>query len=233
MVDHAALAQAFTRFAHIITSDYEIGDLLHQLSDQVVDVLGITATGLSVAHPAGKLCPLTATHDLAVRVEECQAQTRQGPGHDAYQTGKPVLVPDLDTVDSWPAYTPAALEAGCKAVAGLPIRIQETRIGALTLYADHSFSWADDDVQVAQLLADMATGYIVNAAKPRQAQQLAEQLQQALHSRLVIEQAKGILAERQDIDIAAAFEVLRGYARSNHSRLHVAAQAVIAGTGRP
>jgi GAF domain-containing protein len=232
MVDQAALAHAFTRFAHTITNDYEIGDLLHQLSDQAVDVLDVTAAGLSLAHPAGRLCPLTATHDLAVHVEERQTQTRQGPGNDAYHTGKPVFVADLNTVEAWPAYTATALEAGCQAVAGLPMRTEGARIGALTLYCDHPRSWADD-VEVAQLLADMATGYVVNAAKPKRPQQLAEQLQQALHSRIVIEQAKGILAERQDIDVTAAFEVLRGYARSHNSRLHIAAQAVVAGTARP
>lgn len=195
MVDHIALTRAFARFTRTINSSYELGDLLYQLIDQTIEVLDVTAAGLSVAHPAGRLRFVSLTHHLLMPVEDRQIEIRQGPDHDTYHTGEPVFVADLNKVDSWPAYTPAALEAGCQAVASLPLSAEGVCIGALTLYCDQPRCWTDHDIAVAQLLADMATVYIINASSLNHSQQLAEQLQHALCSRVVIEQAKGILVE--------------------------------------
>lgn len=196
MVDHSALTRAFARFTRTINSDYELGDLLYQLIDQTIEVLDVTAAGLSVAHPAGRLRFVSLTHHLLMPVEHRRIDIHQGPGHDAYHTGQPVLVADLNKVDTWPAYTPAALKAGCQAVASLPLRAEGACIGALTLYCDQPRCWADHDIAVAQLLADMATVYIINATSLNRSQQLAEQLRHALRSRVVAEQAKGILVEQ-------------------------------------
>jgi GAF domain-containing protein len=196
VVDHIALTRAFACFTRTITSSYELGDLLYQLIDQTIEVLDVTAAGLSVAHPAGRLRFMSLAHHLLMPVGHRQIELRQGPGHDTYHTGEPVFVADLNNIDTWPAYTPAALEAGCQAVASLPLRAEGVCIGALSLYCDQPRCWTDDDVAVAQLLADMATVYIINASSLNQSQQLAEQLQHAFHSRVVIEQAQNILAEQ-------------------------------------
>jgi GAF domain-containing protein len=156
-------------------------------------VLDVTAAGLSVAHPAGRLRFVGLTHHLLIPVEHRQIELREGPGHDAYHTDEPVFVADFDKVDLWPAYTPAALDAGCQAVASLPLRVEGMHIGTLALYCDQPRCWTDHDIAVAQLLADMATVYIINASSLNHSRQLAEQLQHALRSRVVIEQAKGIL----------------------------------------
>lgn len=196
MVDHIALTRAFARFTRTINSNYELGDLLYQLIDQTIEVLDVTAAGLSVAHPAGRLRFVNLTYHLLMPVEARQIEKHQGPGDDAYRTGEAVLVADLHKVDTWPSYTPAVLKGGCQAVAGLPLRAEGVCIGALTLYCDQPRSWADHDITVAQLLADMAIVYIINASSLNHSPQLAEQLRDALHSSLVLEQAKDILAER-------------------------------------
>ncbi len=196
MVDHIALTRTFARFTRTINSGYELGDLLYQLIDQAIEVLDVTAAGLSVAHPAGRLRFVSLTHHLLMPVKNRQIEIRQGPGRDAYHTGEPVFVADLNKVDTWPAYTPAALRAGCQAVASLPLKAEGACIGALTLYCDLPRCWTDHDIAVAQLLADMATVYIINASSLNHSPQLAEQLRNALRSRVVIEQAKGILVEQ-------------------------------------
>ncbi|MGH8886539.1 MAG: GAF and ANTAR domain-containing protein [Egibacteraceae bacterium] len=196
MVDHIALTRTFARFTRTINSGYELGDLLYQLIDQAIEVLDVTAAGLSVAHPAGRLRFVSLTHHLLMPVKNRQIEIRQGPGRDAYHTGEPVFVADLNKVDTWPAYTPAALRAGCQAVASLPLKAEGACIGALTLYCDLPRCWTDHDIAVAQLLADMATVYIINASSLNHSPQLAEQLRNALRSRVVIEQAKGMLVEQ-------------------------------------
>lgn len=196
MVDHIALTRAFACFTRTINSDYELGDLLYQLIDQSIEALDVTAAGLSVAHPVGRLRFVSLTYHLLMSVEHRQIDIHHGPGHDTYHTGEPVFVADLNKVDIWPAYTPAALKAGCQAVASLPLRAEGVCIGALTLYCDQPRCWTDHDIAVAQLLADMATVYIINAATLNQSQQLAEQMQHAFHRRVVIEQAEGILVEQ-------------------------------------
>lgn len=202
MVDHITLTRAFARFARTINSDYELGDLLYQLIDQTIEVLDVTAAGLSVAHPVGRLRFVSLTHHLLMSVEHRQIELCQGPGHDTYHTGEPVFVADLHKIDTWPAYAPAALKAGCQAVASLPLRAEGACIGALSLYCDQPRCWTDHDIAVAQLLADMATVYIINASSLNHSQQLAEQLQHAFRSRVVIEQAQSILAEQSAVAVS-------------------------------
>jgi GAF domain-containing protein len=227
MADHAALFQAMAQYARTLMHNYRIGDVLYQTTDHVTAVLGASGAGVSLVTREGRLMFVTASDEQVARVEQGQMNSAEGPCHDAYHSGEPVLVPDLRRATYWPNFAPTALEAGCQAAAALPMRIGDRCIGALSIYDDRPREWAGDDVEAAQLLADMATGYILSARQLQKTRQLAEQLQHALDSRVVIEQAKGILAERLGIDPEAAFDILRGYARSHNRRLHdVAAQVI-------
>lgn len=130
-----------------------------------------------------------------------------------------IAVNDLNTEARWPAFGPFVLEAGFSAVAGVPVRFQRQILGAVNLYGCATRSWTNEDLAPGQLVADLATGYLVNSFMRRDAQSVAAQLQQALQSRVAIEQAKGILAGRHGIDPEVCFVVLRGYARGNRIKL--------------
>jgi GAF domain-containing protein len=126
----------------------------------------------------------------------------------------------------WPELAAAAADVGIVAVAGIPMHLNGTRLGALDLYHDRPHDWTDD-VEAARLLAYMATAYVANAARLDQVRHTAEQLQEALDSRVVIEQAKGILAGERNITVDEAFATLRSHARNNHVSLRAVADAVV------
>ncbi|HVM13664.1 MAG TPA: GAF and ANTAR domain-containing protein [Egibacteraceae bacterium] len=228
MPDHARLHAALTEFVHTVVRDYDIGHTLDLLTDHVTQVVGVAGAGVSLADEDGHLQFVTATDETTSRVEQLQNRVRQGPCHDAHQRGEPVWSADLNAEGRWEKFVPGALEAGLMSVAGIPMTVGHHRIGALNLYHREPRGW-EDDVAACQLLADMATGYILHAKRLQESQALTEQLQHALDSRVVIEQAKGMIAARQHLDLDDAFGLLRGYARRNNRKLHDAARDVIDG----
>ena len=230
MADQAALMRTFAEYARTISRRYDIGDVLYRLTDQVTDVLDIDGAGVSLAAADGSLQFVTATDDHIVHVEERQLHTGEGPCHDAFTSGARVTAADLRAEERWPAYTPFAVEQGCRAAAGLPLLVDDQRIGALNLYVYRPREWPADELDTAEVLADMATGYIINARALSESEQLTGQLQRALDSRVVIEQAKGRLAERHDIDPAAAFQLLRKHARDHSRKVPDVARAVLDGS---
>jgi GAF domain-containing protein len=127
----------------------------------------------------------------------------------------------------WPEFAEAARRLGVAGVAGIPMRLADQTVGALDLYAAEPREWSDTDLSVARVLADAATSYIVNASSLRQQQQLNEQLQQALDSRIIIEQAKGITAQHDDITVEAAYERMRRHARDHNGTLRMVAEAIV------
>lgn len=227
MAHQAALNKAFADYARTIARRYEIGEVLYRLTDQVVEVLDVDGAGVSLADHDKRLQFVTATDEAVSAVEERQATLREGPCHDAYLNDERVTCADLRADERWPKYTPGVLEQGLRAVAGIPMVVDDQRIGALNLYAGHAREWDGEDLETAQLLADMATGYIVNARVLTEREELNRQLQHALDSRVVIEQAKGIVAERHDLDTAAAFRKIRSHARSENRNLHLVARDIV------
>lgn len=227
MTDQAALTRALSEFAQLLVREYEVSDALQDLVDGVTEVLGISGAGVSLLE-GERLRFATAATDAIVLLERIQEETQNGPCVEAHQSGQPVLVTDLrDRPERWPELSEGAAKAGMLAVAGIPMRLNGTRLGALNLYHGATRDWSDEEISVSRLLADLATGYVANASRLDRLQHTAEQLQVALDSRLIIEQAKGLLAGERDISMEQAFEVLRGHARRNNASLRAVADAVV------
>ena len=230
MVNHAALVQAVGDYAQALLIDYDIGTVLYRLTDHVVAVLGADGAGVSLAERGPDLAFVAATDGMVAAIEQEQVTRQQGPCHDAYRTGDLVVVPDLEHDVRWTAYRTAALEHGARAVLAVPMPVTERRLGALNIYRRTSHDWDDAEMEVAQVLANMASGYVLNSGRLDQARTLSQQLQHALDSRIIVEQAKGILAERNQISPADAFERIRKHARATNTRVHDLAQQIVDGT---
>jgi GAF domain-containing protein len=229
--DPTALERAFQEYARTLLGPYDIGRVLYRITDDMVSILGIDGAGVSIAADDGNLEFVTATGDVITRLEHHQLEAGDGPCQDAFRTGTRSVSDDLRDEDRWPAYTPTAMELGCRAVVGIPMPTDDDRtIGAVNLYRFAAGRWTDDELDVAQLLADMASGSIVNARRLDESERLNAQLQRALDSRIVIEQAKGIISARTGVDVGAAFAILRDHARRHRRPIHDVAGDVVAGT---
>ena len=230
MVDHAALVQAVGDFAQALLTDYDIGTVLYRLTDHVTTVLGVDGAGVSLADDSPNLIFVAATDGDVAAIEQEQVVQCDGPCHHAYRTGELVAVSDLEQEQRWPAYRARAVDHGARAVLAVPMPVAEDRIGALNVYRRTTHDWGDDEIAVGRVLADMASGYVLNAGRLEEARTLGQQLQHALNSRIIIEQAKGILAERNQITPAQAFDRLRKHARSTSTRVHDLAAQIVDGT---
>lgn len=228
MVDQSRLHDALRGFVGILGGRYEIGEVLYQLTDQTVAVIGCTGAGVAIRN-GGSLQFVTATHEPITRIEQRQIDTGQGPCQDAFDTGQVTTCADLQAESRWPDYRPEAVEFGARAVAGIPLAARQETIGALNLYWFEPHQPTGAELDAAGLLAEMAAAYVANLVVITDAERLNKQLHTALESRVVIEQAKGVLAERTGTEPAAAFERLRSHARSNQRRLHEVAADVVAG----
>jgi len=163
-------------------------------------------------------------------LELFELQAQEGPCLDCYRTGRPVLNEDLQTADArWPLFAPAARLAGFRSVQALPMRLRGSVIGALNLFHTELGSMRPADIDVAQAFADVATIGILQNRATLEARLVNDQLNTALNSRIVIEQAKGMVAERNNLDVGASFELLRSHARQHNLRLVDVARGVIDG----
>lgn len=227
MTNELTLARVLSDFAYRLANDYETTDALHDLVDGVTEVMSITGAAISLAS-GDAVSFATASDESTGHLERIQQEKQSGPGIEAFRSGIAALVGDLTGApERWPAFCQAALKVGVVAVAGIPMRLDGTSLGVLTLYDSGRREWVDDDVAVAKLLADLATGWVVNADRLAKVRQTSEQLQTALNSRVVIEQAKGVLAGERGVSVEDAFEVLRSHARSHNASLRSVADAVV------
>jgi GAF domain-containing protein len=228
MANQKALTRTLIDLADTLVEDFDVIDLLTLLVDRCVEVLDISAAGLLLAAVDGHL-QLAASSSEAMRVVELfELQSDEGPCQDCFRTGDPVVNQQLSEVNGrWPTFAPVAAAAGFRSVHALPMRLRGTVIGALNLFDEAVGELSDADREAGQALADMATISILQNRAAVEAQTLNEQLNHALTSRIVIEQAKGMLAERTGLEMDQAFSRLRSYARRNNLRLGVVAQAVL------
>jgi len=225
------LSETFVELTDTMVAGFDMIDFLHVLTDRSVQLLDVSAAGLLLADPRGELRVVAASSEAARLLELFQLQNDQGPCLDCYRSGQPVHAADLNAEAArWPRFAPAALQAGFGAVHALPMRLREQVIGALNLFRAQAGAFDPADVRIGQALADVATISLLHERSMRHSDTLNEQLQTALNSRVLIEQAKGKLAERLGLDMDQAFNLLRDYARNRNVRLSDLARAFIEGS---
>jgi GAF domain-containing protein len=226
----ALLTRALVDLAGTLVAGFDVVELLTLLADRCVEVLDVGAAGLMLAGPDGDLRVMASSSEAMRALELFELQSKEGPCLDCYRSGQAVLNQDLATVkDRWPRFAPEALVADFCSVHALPMRLRGTVIGALNLFHTEVGEMHEADIDAAQALADIATIAILQQRATLEAQVVNQLRQHALNSRIVIEQAKGMVAEREGLDMEQAFTALRNHARNHNLRLVVLAEDVIGG----
>lgn len=231
MTREAVLARTLVELADTLVDDFDVIDLLIRLADRCVEVVDAQAAGIMLAASEGQLRVMASSSEAMRTLELFEIQAQEGPCLDSYRTGRPVVNQDLAAADGrWPRFAAEAVAAGFQSVQALPMRLRGSVIGALNLFRAGPGEMGPADIEVAQAFADVATIALLQHRAAQEAQVINEQLTHALNSRVVIEQAKGMVAERLDHDMEASFAVLRAHARNHNLRLVDVAEGVIGGT---
>ncbi len=227
MAREVLIARTFVEMADSLVEDFDVVDLLTRLADRCVEVFDVAAAGLMLTSADGGLRVLASSSEAMRVLELLEIQADEGPCVECYRSGKPIVNATLDQADShWPRFGPQAVEAGFRSVHALPMRLRGQTIGALNMFRVDEGQMSDADAVAAQALADVATIAILSHRAVRTEQMVNEQLTQALNTRVVIEQAKGVVAESAGLDMEKAFARLRRHARNHSLRLSDVAQAV-------
>ena len=224
MYDHSLYLRTVSELGGRLLAPYDLDAVLTDLAERLAAVFDLAGAGIvrveadapGVGFPAG-----------VAAIEELQSRHRVGPCVEALRTGEVLAIHDLDAyADRWPEYCEAVRRDGLGSCVAIPLRLGDHAIGAIDLYAGRR-EWIPEDLEAAVVLADIVTAFLVGAARLRQQEQLAEQLQGALDSRTVIEQAKGVIAARSDITVDEAFERIRRHARSHHVTVRAVSDAIV------
>lgn len=225
-----AVARTFVALADTLVADYDVVELLDGLVEACVSLLGVAAAGILLDDQRGNLALVASSSEETRLLEIFQLQNNEGPCLDCVRTGTPVTSADLEA-DSrrWPTFVPEAVGAGFRSVTAVPLRLRAETIGGLNMFSHSASLLAPDDRDLAQAFADVATIGILQQRSAHRTSVLAEQLQHALNSRVVIEQAKGVLAERDQVSMEVAFATLRKHARDHNLKLGDVAAAVVRG----
>jgi GAF domain-containing protein len=224
------LAETFVELADSLVADFDVIEFLHTLTTRCTELLAVEATGVLLADPSGHLRVMAASSEHVRLLELFQLQSDEGPCLECFHTGRPVNVADLSLVGArWPRFGEEARRHGFGAVQAIPMRLREEVIGALNLFGA-SPGLEVQDSRIAQAMADVATIGLFQHRAQRRMESVLTQLQTALNSRVCIEQAKGVLAERLDVDMDGAFTILRAQARRSRRHLSEVAQAVVEGS---
>ena len=227
----AALVRTFVELTDTLVDHFDVVELLTVLTDRCVEVLDVEAAGLMLATDKGELRVVASSSDAMRLLELFELQAEEGPCMDCYRTGDPIEHPRLSLTDvRWPRFAPRALAAGFHAVHALPMRLRGQTVGALNLFRATEGTLDEADIIVGQAFADVATIGILQYRAATEAQAVNDQLNNALNSRVVIEQAKGMVAERSGVDMEQSFHRLRSYARGHNLRLVDVARSIIEGT---
>jgi transcriptional regulator with GAF, ATPase, and Fis domain len=225
------VAEAFVALADTLVDDFDVVEFLHEVTDRCARVLGVSAAGVLLTDQRGALRVLAASTEQTRLLELLQMQTDEGPCPECFHTGRPIAVADLSSAaQRWPRFTAEARQLGFASVHALPMRLRSDIIGALNLFGTRLGAFDEDTIRLGQALADVATIGLLQARAIRQRETLAEQLQTALNSRVVLEQAKGVIAERRNLDMDESFAVLRATARNRNRGLSELARSVVDGS---
>ncbi len=222
------IARTFVELADTLVEGYDPLELLHHLAERCVEVLGVAEAGLVLVDARGQLQALASSSERMHLIELLEVQHEDGPCLDCWRSGDAVAEDHLaDATGRWPHFAPAALEAGFASAYAVPMRLRDERLGALNLFASEAAGLADTDLVLAQAMADVATIGILHERFIARREEVSEQLQVAFNTRVVLEQAKGVVAEAVRTDMDKAFTLLRGYARHHNLLLSEVARQVI------
>ena len=228
MIAADQLSEVFVEVADTLVDDFDVIEFLETLTRRTAEVSSAASAGLLLADAHGQLQYMAASAESVKLLELFQLQYQEGPCLDCFRTSTAVINTDLhEAAERWPLFAPRAVEAGFQSVHAFPLRHRQKVIGALNMFSTHTGLLEQSDVRIVQALADIATIGLLQERGLRSAEVLTEQLQGALNSRITIEQAKGVLARTHGVDVNAAFELMRQYARRHHHRLTDVAQAIV------
>jgi GAF domain-containing protein len=228
------LADVFVDVADTLVADFDLLDFLQSLAGHATAISGAAAAGVLLRDRDEKLHHVGASSEDARLLELFQIQNAEGPCVDAYVTGEMVAVPDLSAAEArWPVFVPRAIEAGLASVYAFPMRLRDQVIGGLNLFRTNRVEIPAEEIRVLQALADMATIALIQEQAISRAEVVTQQLQVALDSRIVVEQAKGAVARTFGISVDEAFELIRSHARENRRRLTDVATEVVSSPEGP
>jgi transcriptional regulator with GAF, ATPase, and Fis domain len=224
-----AVTSAFVELAEAMVTSQDLVGFLHLLSRRTVELLDVDAVGVMLADENDRLRAIAASNEDTHLLEMFSLQHQEGVCIDVYRSGKADQTSTSGTVERWPHFSKLAVAHGYGWLCGLPLRHGGEVIGAMNLFRRKDAPLADDDVRLGQGLADVATLALLQRRETTAARRQAAQLQDALDSRVLIEQAKGVLAERLGVDLDEAFRRLRKQARNTNRKLHELAADVVGG----
>jgi len=225
------LLAAFVEFADTFVDDYDVVDFLHRLAERCVELVTVSEAGIMLADRDGTLRYAASSSERMHLIELFELQHDEGPCLDAFRTGIPVHDSMTEETDTrWPRFAPHARDVGFRSVSALPMRLRTQVIGALNLFSTAPELLSPENQQVAQALADVATIGILQERALGDGHVVTSQLEAALQSRVLIEQAKGMVAEHNHVSIDDAFNLLRGYTRKQNRLLRQTANDIIDGT---
>ena len=234
MTREELLARTLVELADTLVDDFDLVELLVLLVERSVELLDAAAAGLVLADEEGRLRVMASTSEPIQAVELFEVQHDQGPCFDCWRTGEPVVASDLcEAQRRWPALVPIAVDAGFRAAHAFPVRLRRRFLGALNLFRTEAGMLSPADAAAGRALADLAAISLCQVRAVQDAQLVTDQLQHALQSRIAIEQAKGMLAERAGIAMDEAFARMRGHARASHRLLVAVAEDVVSGELAP
>lgn len=227
----ADISQTFVALADTLVTEYDVVDVLQNLIEQTSRILAAADAGILLPAASGDLSVIASTSERTQLVSLLQLKAEEGPCVEAYATGEPVSVDDIrETSSRWPVFASSAASVGFRSMYGIPMKFRGETIGSLNLFSERVGPMPEADVTIGRALTDVATVSLMQERALRESNTVREQLQRALDSRVLIEQAKGVLAQRENVGVDEAFALLRSQARNSGRRLSVVAQEIIAGT---
>lgn len=228
------LAQIFVELADTLVDEFDALDFLHTLTDRSVELLQVDAAGVILSDQRGHLKVVASTSNRTEDLELFELQSNEGPCLDCYDTGRVVAnIGASAAKDRWPLFSEAFVRAGYQSVHAVPLRLRSRVIGAMNMFCIDQMTLSDDDLALAQALADIATIGLLQERASQQSELIVEQLQTALNGRILIEQAKGVLIGVAGVGVDEAFRLMRDYSRRHQTPLRDVAALVISGSIAP
>jgi GAF domain-containing protein len=230
-VSAGRLAEVFVEVADTLVDEFDLIEFLQMLADRIAGLTDDATVGILLADTEARLHFMAASDENTKFLELFQLQQQDGPCVDAFHSGQPVTTTDLTdsaATQRWRRFAPHAADAGFRSVHAFPLRLRREVIGSMGLFGQTVGDLDDSDVQIVQALADVAAISLLQERVIRRGEVLTEQLQGAFNSRIVIEQAKGAIAQTHGVNVDTAFELIRAYARRTNRRLGDVAQTVVA-----